>query len=288
VSPVSTSDVTPLLIDRPRAEDWLRTGSCRCPGQRHLRAVGQQPILRQEELRDPKKGQSVSHPDSVDIWIITLSNEPVAQRLRRAEQVERNRDVVLTAARHVFLTKGYTGATLEAVASEAGFSTGVVYSQFGSKADLFLALLERRIDERADQNERVAAEMPGAEGLRELMRVAGRDSAADQGWARLLVEFRMVAARDPHLNARYAALHRETRERLTSVLRRLHDGASLEPVLPVESMAEFILAVGVGTTVERAADPAALADEDLMVILPRALGLPDVQRAARAASAPTN
>jgi AcrR family transcriptional regulator len=214
--------------------------------------------------------------------------EPMAERLRRAEQVERNRDVVLTAARHVFLSRGYAGATLEAVASEAGFSTGVVYSQFGSKADLFLALLERRIDERAEQNERVTAEMPGAEGLRELMRAAGRDSAADQGWARLLVEFRMVAARDPHLNARYAALHRQTRERLASVLRRLHDGASLVPVLSVESMAEFILAVGVGTTVERAVDPAALADEDLLVILPSALGLPDVERAARAASAPTN
>jgi AcrR family transcriptional regulator len=212
----------------------------------------------------------------------------MAERLRRAEQVERNRDVVLTAARHVFLSRGYTGATLEAVASEAGFSTGVVYSQFGSKADLFLALLERRIDERAEQNERVTAEMPGAEGLRELMRAAGRDSAADQGWARLLVEFRMVAARDTHLNARYAALHRQTRERLASVLRRLHDGASLVPALPVESMAEFILAVGVGTTVERAVDSAALADEDLLVILPRALGLPDVERAARAASAPTN
>jgi AcrR family transcriptional regulator len=212
----------------------------------------------------------------------------MAERLRRAEQVERNRDVVLTAARHVFLSRGYTGATLEAVASEAGFSTGVVYSQFGSKADLFLALLERRIDERAEQNERVTAEMPGAEGLRELMRAAGRDSAADQGWARLLVEFRMVAARDTHLNARYAALHRQTRERLASVLRRLHDGASLVPALPVESMAEFILAVGVGTTVERAVDSAALTDEDLLVILPRALGLPDVERAARAASAPTN
>ena len=116
----------------------------------------------------------------------------------------------------------------------------------------------------------------------------GRDKVAEQGWARLLVEFRMVAARDPDLNARYATLHRQTRERLASVLRRLHDGVSLEPMLPVESMAEFILAVGVGTTVERAADPAALADEDLMLILPRALGLPDVQPAARAASAPTN
>jgi AcrR family transcriptional regulator len=219
---------------------------------------------------------------------MALSNSCVAQRLRRAEQVERNRDVVLAAARDVFLSKGYAGTTLEAVASKAGFSTGVVYSQFGSKADLFFALLERRIDERAAQNERIAAEMPGAEGLRELLRVAGRDSVAEQGWARLLVEFRMVASRDPDLNARYAVLHRQTRGRLAAAMRRLHEGAALEPVLPIESMAEFMLAVGAGTTVERAADPAALSDDDLMVILSRALGLPDVQRAARAVGAPNN
>jgi AcrR family transcriptional regulator len=218
---------------------------------------------------------------------MTLSNCLVVQRLRRAEQVERNRDVVLAAARHVFLSRGYAGATIEAIANEAGFSTGVVYSQFGSKADLFFALLERRIDERAEQNERIAAEMPGAEGLRELMRVAGRDTVAEQGWARLLVEFRMLAAGDPDLNARYAVLHGQTRERLASVLSRMHDGVALRPTLPIEALAEFILAVGVGITVERAADPAALADEDLMVLLPRALGLSDVRRSVRAANAPS-
>jgi AcrR family transcriptional regulator len=37
--------------------------------------------------------------------------------------------------------------TLDAIADEAGFSKGVVYSRFGSKADLFLALLDRRIEE---------------------------------------------------------------------------------------------------------------------------------------------
>ena len=68
-----------------------------------------------------------------------------------------NRASVLAAARRVFLAKGYAGATLEAIAEEAGFSKGVVYSQFGGKADLFLALLDARIDERAAQNERVAA-----------------------------------------------------------------------------------------------------------------------------------
>ena len=42
----------------------------------------------------------------------------------------------------MFLARGYVNATVDAIAEEAGFSKGVVYSQFESKADMFLALLE--------------------------------------------------------------------------------------------------------------------------------------------------
>ena len=76
----------------------------------------------------------------------------VMKRLTRVEQSERNRGLVLVAARRVFLARGYHRATLEQIADEAGFSKGVVYSQFESKADLFLALLEARIAERAAEN----------------------------------------------------------------------------------------------------------------------------------------
>ena len=85
--------------------------------------------------------------------------------MSRVEQVERNRDLVLGAARQVFLDRGYSGATLEAIAAEAGFSKGVVYSQFTSKADLFLALLERRIEAHAAENAAVTAQHAGVAGL---------------------------------------------------------------------------------------------------------------------------
>src|SRR5579859_2908331 len=73
-------------------------------------------------------------------------------RLRRVEQTERNRGRVLAAAREAFMDRGYHGATLEQIAEAAGFSKGVVYSQFASKADLFFSLLEMRIEERAAEN----------------------------------------------------------------------------------------------------------------------------------------
>src|SRR6476659_10034510 len=100
----------------------------------------------------------------------------MATRLTRAEQGERNRGLVLAAARRVFVAKGYAGATLEAIAEEAGFSKGVVYSQFEGKADLFLALLEGRIDARAAENERTVADLGGAEGVLALLENFDRDT----------------------------------------------------------------------------------------------------------------
>ena len=97
----------------------------------------------------------------------------------------------------MFLARGYGKATVEAIAEDAGFSTGVVYSQFGSKADLFLALLERRIDERAERNDEVTAPLAGLDGVHALVLTARRDSAAEEDWLLLLLEFRLVAARGP-------------------------------------------------------------------------------------------
>src|SRR5262252_6552048 len=136
-------------------------------------------------------------------WNASRRLLPARLRLRRAEQVERNRSAVLDAAHRVFLDRGYGGATVDAIAEEAGFSKGVVYSQFGSKADMFMALLEERIIERAAQNERIAAGKSVPEAARELLLAANQDVVSEHGWAQLLVEFRAHAAGDPALNRRY-------------------------------------------------------------------------------------
>src|SRR2546429_3688057 len=192
-------------------------------------------------------------------------------RLRRAEQVERNRTAVLDAARRVFLDRGYGGATVDAIAEEAGFSKGVVYSQFGSKADMFMALLEQRITERAAQNERVAAGKSPADAARELLLAANRELVSEQGWAQLLVEFRAHAARDPVLNRRYADAHRRTVAELAALLARLHEQAGTSQAVPPQSMAEFVLAMGTGLTLELAANPAALPMHDGLAMMLRAL-----------------
>ena len=98
----------------------------------------------------------------------------MSPRLSRAEQNDRNRALLLAAARRVFLERGYFAATLDQIADEAGFSKGAVYSRFASKADMFLALLEDRITERAAQNAELAAELAGTGNFAALLDLAER------------------------------------------------------------------------------------------------------------------
>jgi AcrR family transcriptional regulator len=64
---------------------------------------------------------------------------------RRAAHLgpERRRPLVLDAAFHLFLERGYEGTSMEAVAAAAGVSKPVVYACFASKKELFEALLRR-------------------------------------------------------------------------------------------------------------------------------------------------
>lgn len=180
--------------------------------------------------------------------------------MSREHQVARNRELVLAAARRVFLASGYASASLDAIAEEAGFSKGVVYSQFTSKADMFLALLEARIDERAEQNERLAAELDGRELAAAVPELALALRRSEPEWTQLVLEFRLHAARVPELSRRYAELHGRTVQRLASVFARLHERAATTPRYAPQAMAKLALALNVGVFLEQLSSPA---DTDL-------------------------
>jgi AcrR family transcriptional regulator len=184
------------------------------------------------------------------------------KRLTRAERAQRNRGLVLDAARRVFLTRGYHGASLEQIADEAGFSKGVVYSQFDSKADLFLALLEARIDERAADNARVAQSLANSGDLRPLLEHAVRADQATAAWLLLVIEFRVHAARDPELSRRYAAAHARTLNDVAAMLAAVM-ATEGEPAVSWRRLAELALALSTGTTLEQAANPDALGGPEL-------------------------
>ena len=156
----------------------------------------------------------------------------MSSRLSRAEQTERNRAALLASARRVFLERGYHGASVDQIADAAGFSTGVVYSQFGGKAGLFLALLEARIAERAAGNARTVEGLAGDAGLSRLLAHAASVDRAEPEWGLLVIEFRVHAARDPELGHRYAALHQRTLAGMERAITGLYQRAGEAPPLP--------------------------------------------------------
>ena len=62
-----------------------------------------------------------------------MSKSP-PKRLTRAESKERTFDALLAAAQRTFVEHGYHGATIDAIAGEAGFTKGAVYAHFDSHA----------------------------------------------------------------------------------------------------------------------------------------------------------
>jgi AcrR family transcriptional regulator len=179
----------------------------------------------------------------------------MSPRLSRAEQNDRNRALLLSAALRVFLSRGYHAATLEQIADEAGFSKGAVYSRFESKADMFLALLTDRIAARAAENAAAVAELASSDTMIELAWQAER---AMPGWRLLVTEFRVLAARDPALNRRYAAAHATTVNAAAGILSAVAERDGISLAVPARQLAELFLAIETGIALEQLASPDAL------------------------------
>jgi len=189
---------------------------------------------------------------------------PAGGRLTRRQSKANTRERLLAAARSAFASNGFHGASVEEIASLAGFSTGALYSNFDGKEDLFLVLMEREIAEHARE---IAAA------------VAARTSVADRatGGARqwmtmierepelllLFMEFWAYGVRDDDVRPKVAARFAQVRRLLTKLIRDGVREFDLELELPAEQLAVAIDALADGIARQKLADPDAVPD-DLM------------------------
>ncbi len=82
-----------------------------------------------------------------------LYKPPVEKRMKR-EKLRRTEEILL-AAQRVMLEKGYNGATMDDIASEAGLTKPTVYQYFKTKDELFVQLVEPLIQSLAFKLEEV-------------------------------------------------------------------------------------------------------------------------------------
>jgi AcrR family transcriptional regulator len=189
-------------------------------------------------------------------------------RLTREQSRAHTRDRLLVAARSVFARSGFHGASVEEIASAAGFSTGALYSNFEGKEDLFLALMDREIDQHAREISRAVAEQASiadraAGGARQWMAMIEREPEA----LLLFMEFWAYGVRDAQIRPKVAARFAHMREVLTALIADGVRDFDLELAIPAEQLAVAIDALADGIARQKLADPEAVPDELMGTVL---------------------
>jgi AcrR family transcriptional regulator len=192
----------------------------------------------------------------------------VVERLSRSERKGRTRADLIAAARRVFMSRGFHAASLDEIAQEAGYTKGAVYSNFESKDDLFLAVLEAHYDGRVEAYRGI---MLDGKTLDEAFRAVGRFMAeADErepDWLPTLAEFVAHAARQEPLRIGYVRTRERFLEAIADMIGALVErhGASV-CISPLEvARASSVLARGYSA--ERQLDPDAVSPELFVELL---------------------
>ncbi len=209
---------------------------------------------------------------STETAATALAGSPApSQRLTREQSKANTRERLLAAARSAFASSGFHGASVEEIASRAGFSTGALYSNFDGKEDLFLELMEREIDEHSREIAQAVAKRPSVSeratgGARRWMMMIEREPEL----LLLFMEFWAYGVRDAEVRPKVAARFAQVRRLLT---RLIEDGVrefELELALPAEHLAIAVDALADGIARQRLADPSAVPDElmgDVLALL---------------------
>jgi AcrR family transcriptional regulator len=80
----------------------------------------------------------------------------------RRSQKEATRQKVLTAARELFDTHGYQGATVRDIARHAGVAVGSVFTTFASKGEILSEVMQSRLDGLYGELDRVMPHLRGS------------------------------------------------------------------------------------------------------------------------------
>lgn len=139
-------------------------------------------------------------------------------RLTREESRALTRAKLLASARVVIAREGYENASIDRIAEEAGFSKGAFYSNFDSKEDIVLELLETH--SMHDVSEIAALVGESRDPLR-LIEVIGEWSLSrsrDPSWGLLALELFRRARRDKTFVKRHSNLFRDQWRGLGEIL----------------------------------------------------------------------
>ena len=169
------------------------------------------------------------------------------------------RAALLDAAAETFAAHGYAGASVDRIVRRAGFSKGTFYWHFATKEELFLALVEERIDRPVRSLMEVTRTAPAdtptaptvSQGLADLF-------TGQRELLVLLQEYWAAAVRESAVRRRYRRRQRELITTLAGALSARHDETGVPLTTPAERLATAFVALAQGLALEAAVDPDAV------------------------------
>jgi AcrR family transcriptional regulator len=191
------------------------------------------------------------------------------QQERKAETRAR----LLSAAAGLFADQGVDAVSIDAVAEAAGRTSGAVYSHFGSKQGLLLALLDSWKDSILTVLLAEVAVTESPEG--QLNAVWDNVSTGDEsGWSLLEHELWLRAARDREVADVIRVRNAEARRFSARLLDGWAKAFDAHPAAQSEELAVLVKGLLIGLAMQQRLEPAAVPDGLAVRGLSALLGLP--------------
>ena len=179
---------------------------------------------------------------------------------------DQTRTELLAAAARVFASKGYDGASIADICAEAGLSTGPVYAHYGSKADLFVAVLEAHGQQ---QYRRMVGEQAGSDVAGFLSKVGSTYDRRRPDEAALVVEAIVASKRDPEVADVVRSWLQSSEELLAASIKEAQASRELDDRIQPETISRLATMLALGSFLTAALDASALDHDDWTRLIDR-------------------
>src|SRR6202045_3645533 len=180
------------------------------------------------------------------------------------------------AAARVFVEQGIGGASIEAIAAAAGFTRGAFYSNFKSKDELIIAMLEDHVEQSIRRIHDLLARHKNLADFIDALTTMDRSQQDPLGRSPLLhMEMILFVARAEKRRPELAKRLRARRQLITDIVETALKNAGRSGSLNPAWTGEILLALEDGFRLHRLIDPETTPADSFL----RAIG--DLQRAVR-------
>lgn len=175
-------------------------------------------------------------------------------RTRRDRQAQ-TRERLLEVAADVLIEGGYRVATLERIAEEAGFSKGAVYSNFDSKEDLVLAVLDRHFAHRLEHLQAALLSAPETLDARvQAFTSWWEDMVGHEAWGVLILEFASTTRDRPQIQEQLAEREQMIIDFTAGLVQAEADRFAVDLPLSAREVASVLVSLGSGLSFARMLD----------------------------------